>query len=527
MTKDANDSSPLRLKQDGLRTRYSIRLPSPAVPNPQRTEPRDELSLRPKPLKVRRNTKDSEDPADELMSALDFFKRDEEDAKREEAERTTIAEASSDDPAQNYNKKTRRSPFASVKRFTSTPFSKGAKGPSKQDTEDKATSPSVSRFMSRSRSSTKPSDHEPSTETDSNTQPQLSSPPSAIFRATTLNASNELEFVAVPYDQGYAVTPNNEQTPTPPPKSSRRKPLLPRLETQNANNSAGDPSESSRAVASNRAALVSSLAEIVSEHRGTIPSRLETSITDFIRDIDDHETDQPSTPMRQSPSIPQGLSSRRLRRRSSSENNGSGSFSPSSKIKIERVTNDSRQVKLIERIHLQENFGVSSTKELVAADQKKPSLRSRIFSRSNTNTTNTAQGHVVPETSPADIPTTPVRAPNTTVGPTSPYSAPHRSFQLSSPRSVGRGRGYSRIFNFRTGSQPVPGNSWSTDVVSPVPSDPSDSGMPSNRLKHEDEAAEKAVNKKLAKEEYAAYQVSPTSYSRPFDPLTLLLDQDT
>lgn len=504
-----------------------MRLPNTAVPNPQRTEPRDELGLRPKPLKIRRNTKDSEDPADELMSALDFFKHDEEDAKREEVERTTAAEASSEDPALKDSKKTRRSPFASVKRFTSASFSKGAKGPSKQNAEDKVTSPSVSRFMSRSTSSTKPLDHESSMETDSNTQPQLPSPPSAIFRATTLNASNELEFVAVPYDQGYTLPPNNEQTPTPPPKSSRRKPLLPRLETQNANNSAGDPSESSRAVTSNRAALISSLAEIVSEHRGTIPSHLETSITDFIREVDDHETEQPSTPMPQSPSIPQGLSSRRLRRRSSSENNGSDSFSPSPKIKSERLTNASRQVKIIEGSHLKENFGVSSTKELIAPSQKKPSLRNRIFSRSNTNTTNTAQGHVVPETSPADVPTTPVRTPNTTVGPRSPYSAPHRSLQLSSPRSIGRGRGYSRVSSVRTGSQPAPRSNWSTDVASPVPSDPSDSGMPSNRLKHEDEAAEKAVNKKLAKEEYAAYRVSPTLYSHPFNPLTLLLGQDT
>lgn len=509
MTKDANNASPLRIKQDGLRTRYSMRIPSPAVPNPQRTEPRDELSLRPKPLKVRRNTKDSEDPADELMSALDFFKRDEEDAAREAIERATAAEASYDDPAQNQDKTTRRSPFASFKRITSAPFSKGAKGTSKQDTEDNATSPVVSRFMPRSTSSTKPSDHESSMETDSNTQPQLSSPPSAIFRATTLNASNELEFAAVPYDQGYTLTTNNEQTPTPPPKSSRRKPLLPPLDTQNANNGAGGPSENSRAVASSRAALVSSLAEIVSEHRGTIPSGLENSITNFICGINGDENDQPSTPMPQSPSVSQGLISRRLRRRSSSENNGSGIFSPSTKIKSERVTNDSPQVKMIERRHLKENFGVESTKELVAPDEKKPSLRKRIFSRSNTNTANTAQGHVVPETSPADIPTTPVRAPTTTAGPKSPYSAPHHSLHdsLSSPTSTGRGRGYSRVSSVRTGSQPAPGSNWSTDVVSPVLSDASDSAMPSNRLKLEDEAAQKAADKKLANEDYVAYKV--------------------
>lgn len=480
-----------------------MRLPSSAaVASPQRTEPGNELDLLPKPLRVRGNTKESDDPADELMSALDFFKHDNEDAKREEAECTTTAEASSDDPAQNDHKKTRRSPFASMKRFTSAPFSKGAKGPSKQDTEGKATSPIMTRFMPRSTSSTKPSDHESSMENNPNTLSQLPSPPSAIYRATTLNASNELEFSAVPYDEGYTPIPENEQTPTPtpPPKNPRRKPLLTPLDTQNANIYAGDPSESSRAVAGNGAALASRLTDVVSGYRDTIPSGLENSITDYVRGHTGDENDQPSTPMPQSPSMPQGLSSRRLRRRSSSENNGSGIFSPSAKIKRERVTNASRQVKMIEQQHLKENYGVSSTKELVVQGQKKPSLRDRIFPRSNTNT---------PETSPTDVPTTPVRPRNMSIGPTSPYSAPHRSLQLSSPASIGRGRGNSRVSGVRRAS-----------------SDTSDSGVPSNRLKLEDEAAEKAADKKMAKEEHVAYQVSCIKADYLTRRLTLLLGEE-
>jgi len=616
VTKDANNS-PLRLKQDGLRTRYSIRGPSSAVPNSQRTGPQEDLSLRPQPLRVRRNTKDSEDPADEMMSALDFFKRDEEDARREEAERTTAAENSYSNPAQDRDKTTRRSPYASwKKRITSTPFSKGAKGSPKQDAEDTATSPIVPRSMPRSTSSTKPSGRDESIESGSNLQPQLSSPPSAIFRATTLNASNELEFSAVPCDQGHTFTPSVEQTPTPPPKSARRKPHLPPLDTQNANDSAGGPSESSRAIAGDRTARASKLAEIaeiVSKHRGTLPSDLEDSITNFIRDNGGHQTDQPSTPMPQSPSISTGLNSSRLRRRSSSENNASSIFSPSSKkAKSERLTNESPQVKMIERRHLKENFDVLSTKELVAPEEPKPSLRKRIFSRSNTKDISTAQGHNAPETSPADVPATPIRAHNTIIGPKSSDTAPRRNLQdsLSSPTSTGRGRGYSRVSSVRTGSQPAPGSNWSTEVVSPVSSDASgsthirrkevgsgptegaydaaknqstsfssktslgkvsqesssavntpttsrvqsvseatrshgdtsheaiaspipgaindarESGMPSNRLKLEQEAAEKAGDKKLAKEDHVAYQVSCTEEKYHIRPLILLLGQE-
>ena len=369
--KEASKSDAFRLKQDGFRTRYSIRVPKSASNNTSSLEPREESTLL-----VRNDTQSSEDATGEQMDLKAFLSLDEEAIWRDKvAEHAALAEASYTTPVKTRGRAIISSPLTPLKHIASSTFSKVPKTTTNEDKDDKGVSPIISKLLSRKTSSTKLNDRNTSMQSGSDTSPLVSPPLGSRARATTLDTANELEFKAIPYDTGYTLVHSNEPSLLLPTKSARRRPLL-SVNTENANISTVNPRWDSPAVTGSTVGVSSSI---------------DTGFDKYFQDAGEEPKGQPSGLMTQSPEpfIGQDFGSGKTKR-SYSKENISSVFSPDpANAKPERFTNDSPEVKVIERFHLKENLGITSTKQLLGEEVKKTSGIKGFLSKFRPSTTPT------------------------------------------------------------------------------------------------------------------------------------------
>ena len=447
--------------QDGFRTRYSMHGPSLASHGTPQVERGEYVKIQPEPLKLRSNTHESEEEREKTMTALEFLKIDQEEAMRDEEEYAAAIEASQATASKAQRKASGSSRLATLKRMASANLAKVSKG-SKQDTDDPGVPLTVFKNFSRKTSSKTLGDYE--LESYTPPEPLVSSPPGSELRESIMNPINELEFTSVPYNLGYTLKHTSEPTITPPPKSAKRKPGL-SLNTETPKYGKDDQLVGSPGVNTGLKSASSMGSDMY------FPDAGESRVLE----ASDTASESSKTP-----------SGKGKGKRSSSKERAGGLFSPATgKKKVERFTNDHPVVKMIERAELMANFGFTSTKQLYAEDEKKPSrLRSLFSKHSSAATDATPIPNTSATTSTTPVSTTPVASPiqvkhNTPRAhmsyDTTPVFTPHGS--LSSVASGGRGRGNSIGSNVRSGSmhsfgQPTISQS---DTVSPISSGAIDS----------------------------------------------------
>lgn len=393
------------------------------------------------------------------MTALEFLKDYEEDDRHSEAARAPIANESSHTTlAKDQGKATSTSHFKKLKRIASAQFTKGSKG-SKQDTDDEVVSPVSSRIISGKSSSYNVVDRDGSMESSMQTESLLSSQPGSEHRSTILSAGNELEAMAIPYGTGYTLTSGSEPTLTPPPKSIKRKPLL-SVNTKDARHGVVNPFLDSLEIAATTSELSSAIYQGFNEN---------------FNDVGNSQTAKPTSLKTSEWSI--GPDSGKDKGKPfSSKENPPGIFSPApAKTKSERFTNNSPEVKMLERMYLVENFGVTSTKQLLAEDDKKPSGLRALFSRHNSAPVSTIQAQMWPAAGSTTTFAAAVHEGDTTAiaqktASTTTLCSPRSS--LISVKPNGRDRGYSSSSKARTGSVNVfsqPTNSASNVISATFP----------------------------------------------------------